>query len=127
MPPVRPADLILASATDQTRDAVAPRGSLPQVITAGVDRAPTGALGLAEGLLEGKDSMLGDSALLAKAAALTAPLPPMPIPNAGGTAAAPQRARGRWSRSIGSALGGRPRAIVWWVAVRGVQDRRAGR
>jgi uncharacterized protein YcbK (DUF882 family) len=90
MPPVRPADLILASATDQTRDAVAPRGSLPQVITAGVDRAPTGALGLAEGLLEGKDSMLGDSALLAKAAALTAPLPPMPIPNAGGTAAAPQ-------------------------------------
>jgi uncharacterized protein YcbK (DUF882 family) len=93
MPPVRPADLILASATDQT-GAVAPRGSsLPQVITAGVDRAPTGALlGLAEGLSGRKDddSAPGDSALLAKAAALTAPLPPMPIPDAGAAAAAPR-------------------------------------
>ena len=89
-PPVRPADLVLASATDQTGGAVAPRGSLPQVITAGVDRAPTGALGLTEGLSGRKGSVLDDSALLAKAAALTAPLPPMPIPTADATRAAPQ-------------------------------------
>ena len=92
MPPARPADLILASATDQTDGAVAPRGALPQVITAGVDRAPTGALGLTEGLSGRKDGAgaLDDDALLAKAAALAVRLPPMPISSAGATAAAPQ-------------------------------------
>ena len=95
MPPVRPADLILASATDQTGGpfiAAALRGSLPQVITAGVDRAPTGALGLAEGLSgrKGDGGAPDDSALLAKAAALTVRLPPIPIANANATAAAPQ-------------------------------------
>jgi hypothetical protein len=91
MPPVRPADLVLASNTDQGGAVAfippsnkpfgpaAPRGLLPQVITSGVDRAPTGALALAEGL---SPSIYDDSELLARAAALTAPLPPMPIPDA---------------------------------------------
>jgi hypothetical protein len=100
MPPTRPADLILASKTDQA-DAPAfippsnkpfgpapQRGLLPQVITSGVDRAPTGALALAEGL---SPSIYDDDALLARAAALTAPLPPMPIPSAA-VAAAPDPA-----------------------------------
>jgi uncharacterized protein YcbK (DUF882 family) len=96
MPPVRPADLILASAKGQTGGAFQPpsnkgfgpapqRGSLPQVITSGVDRAPTGALALAEGL--SMPTTYDDSDLLARAAALTAPLPPMPIANFGAPAA----------------------------------------
>jgi uncharacterized protein YcbK (DUF882 family) len=109
MPPVRPADLILASAKEQTGGAVAfmppsnkpfgpapQHGLLPQVITAGVDRTPTGALALAEGL---SLPTYDDSELLARAARLTAALPPMPIPNIGTaavaldkTAAAPQQA-----------------------------------
>jgi uncharacterized protein YcbK (DUF882 family) len=100
LPPVRPADLILASKTDQGGNAFAPPsnkgfnaavpqdGSLPKVITAGVERAPTGALALAEGLSPTYD----DSELLARAAELTAPLPPMPVHNVGATAAgAPDR------------------------------------
>ena len=100
MPPVRPADVILASAKDQTGGAFQPpsnkgfgpapqRGSLPQVITSGVDRAPTGALALAEGL--SLPTTFDDSDLLARAAALTAPLPPMPIANVGPPAAAPDK------------------------------------
>jgi uncharacterized protein YcbK (DUF882 family) len=97
MPPVRPADLILVSAADQTGGAFQPpsnkgfgpaaqRGLLPQVITFGVDRKPTGALALAEGLsLPTHDD---DSELLARAAELTAPLPPMPIANLGAAVAA---------------------------------------
>jgi uncharacterized protein YcbK (DUF882 family) len=99
MPPVRPADLILASATDQTGSAFMPpsnkgsgalgavalHGSLPSVITAGVDRTPTGALALAGELSLPK---YDDSELLARAAELTALLPPMPVPNVGTTAAA---------------------------------------
>jgi uncharacterized protein YcbK (DUF882 family) len=96
MPPARPADLILASKTDQGGDAFAPPsnkgfnaavpqdGSLPKVITAGVDRSPTGALALAEGL---SPRTYDDSELLARAAELTAPLPPMPVPNVGASAA----------------------------------------
>ncbi len=87
MPPVRPADVVLASATPTaflpaSNKAFGPalqRGLLPQIITAGVDRAPTGALALAEGLAA---PPYDDSELLARAAALTAPLPPMPIPGA---------------------------------------------
>ena len=88
MPPARPADLILASmdktgvalpaALNKGAGAVAPHDSLPPVITAGVDRAPTGALALAEASLPAQKD--DDSALLARAAELTAPLPPMPIP-----------------------------------------------
>jgi hypothetical protein len=96
MPPARPADLILASKTDQGGNAFAPPsnkgfnaavprdGSLPKVITAGVDRSTTGALALAEGL---SPPTYDDSELLARAAELTAPLPPMPIPNVGASAA----------------------------------------
>ncbi len=89
MPPTRPADLILASKTDASLEGnstlglvsnkafgpALPRG-LPKVITAGVDRAPTGALALADASFERK---YDDDALLARAAELTAPLPPMPI------------------------------------------------
>jgi uncharacterized protein YcbK (DUF882 family) len=96
MPPARPADLILASKTDQGGNAFAPPsnkglnaalpqdGLLPKVITAGVDRSPTGALALAEGL---SPPTYDYSELLARAAQLTAPLPPMPIPNVGASAA----------------------------------------
>jgi uncharacterized protein YcbK (DUF882 family) len=95
MPPTRPAELILATIADQGGGAVLPpsapnrapaaggalgaHGLLPKVITSGVDTAPTGALALAEAPpLQRYD----DSALLARAAELTAPLPPMPIPAA---------------------------------------------
>ena len=90
MPPIRPADLILVSKTDKGGAAAfippsnkpfgpaAPYGLLPQVITSGVDRAPTGALALAEGL---SLPIYDDGELLARAATLTAPLPPMPIPD----------------------------------------------
>ncbi len=86
MPPVRPADVVLASTSGQpafipsSNKGFGPapqNGLLPQIITSGVDRAPTGALALAEGLSPTYD----DSELLARAAALTAPLPPMPIPD----------------------------------------------
>jgi uncharacterized protein YcbK (DUF882 family) len=91
MPPTRPADLILASKTDQGGGAFIPlsnkpfgpaaqHGLLPPIITAGVDRTPTGALALAEGL---SLPTYDDTELLARAAALTAPLPPMPIANVG--------------------------------------------
>jgi uncharacterized protein YcbK (DUF882 family) len=98
MPPIRPADLILASKTDQTDGAsippsnkgfgpAAPRGSLPSIITSGVDRAPTGALALAEGL--SPPLTYDDGELLARAAALTAPLPPMPIASVAVSTTAP--------------------------------------
>jgi uncharacterized protein YcbK (DUF882 family) len=91
MPPTRPADVILASKTDQGGGAFIPpsnkpfgpasqRGLLPQVITSGVDRAPTGALALADASWSPK---YDDDALLARAAELTATLPPMPIANVG--------------------------------------------
>ena len=94
IPPARPAELILASATEAGGGAFATAsnkgfnaapedGSLPKVITAGVDPAPASALALAEGAAPTPD----DSELLARAAELTAPLPPMPIPNVGLTAA----------------------------------------
>jgi uncharacterized protein YcbK (DUF882 family) len=105
MPPVRPAELILASSGDQAGGAVLPPPApnrepaagapaalhgLPKVITSGVDTRPTGALALAEAL---PARTYHDSALLAEAAELTAPLPPMPIPNASPAAAtAPETA-----------------------------------
>jgi hypothetical protein len=124
MPPVRPADLILASATDQpggafvtpsnkdfgAAGAIAQHGSLPQVITAGVDRAPTGALALAEGLSLAK---YDDSELLARAAELTAPLPPMPIPNVGATAATPVAAI--VDKTAGADKTAAPQAQHGWV------------
>jgi uncharacterized protein YcbK (DUF882 family) len=100
MPPTRPADLILASAKDQAGGAFQPpsnkgfgpaaqRGALPQAITSGVDRAPTGALALAEGL--SLPTTYDDSELLARAASLTAPLPPMAIANVGTAVTAPDK------------------------------------
>jgi uncharacterized protein YcbK (DUF882 family) len=91
MPPTRPADLILASKNDPVGAAfippsnkvfgpAVPRGSLPAVITSGVDRSPTGALALAYASSAPK---YDDDALLARAAELTAPLPPMPVANLG--------------------------------------------
>jgi uncharacterized protein YcbK (DUF882 family) len=118
MPPVRPADLIVASTTDQGGAAAfippsnkpfgpaAPYGLLPQVITSGVDRAPTGALALAEGL---SPPIYDDSELLARAAALAAPLPPMPIPAIASPAAPvaaaspPQAQRGWVARTAAAA------------------------
>ena len=61
------------------------RGLLPKVITAGVDTAADRRAG-AGGSAQPRQKY-DDSALLARAAALTAPLPPMPIPNV-----APRRA-----------------------------------
>jgi uncharacterized protein YcbK (DUF882 family) len=116
MPPTRPADLILASKTDQSGGAVipssnkgfgpaVPRGWLPQVITSGVDRAPTGALALAEVPSARK---YDNDALLARAAELTAPLPPMPIP------AAPLAAPGPDPTMVAAASP--PQAEHGWVA-----------
>jgi uncharacterized protein YcbK (DUF882 family) len=120
MPPVRPADLILASATEQTSGGfltpsnkgfgpAAQHDLLPRVITAGVDRTPTGALALAEGLSAPMDD---DSALLARAAELTAPLPPMPIPNVGSapTAAAPDKVAATPDKTAAA-----PQAHGWFV------------
>jgi hypothetical protein len=98
MPPARPPELILASIADQggsvlpppaPNRALATHGLLPKVITSGVDTAPTGALALAEAA---PPQTFDDSALLARAAELTAPLPPMPIPNVAAPAAATQTA-----------------------------------
>jgi uncharacterized protein YcbK (DUF882 family) len=94
MPPTRPADLILASKTDTGGGAfiplsnkafgpAVPSRSLPAVITSGVDRSLTGALALAYASSAPK---YDDDALLARAAELTAPLPPMPIANVGAAA-----------------------------------------
>ena len=94
LPPVRPADLAGASATGtpgapagaqspepgRGPDLIAGllrRSQLPRVITYGVDGAPTAALALAEPASARK---YDDDALLARAAEITAPLPPMPIP-----------------------------------------------
>ena len=55
----------------------------------GIDGAPIGALALAEGSPAQK---YNDDALLARAAELTAPLPPMPIPNVGAPARTPEKA-----------------------------------
>jgi hypothetical protein len=100
MPPARPANLVLTSSDFSwpapsnkgpgLGGAVAQHGSLPAVITYGIDGAPTAALALAEGSPAQK---YNDDALLARAAELTAPLPPMPIPNVGAaSAAAPGKA-----------------------------------
>jgi hypothetical protein len=100
MPPTRPSDLILTSKADQGGAAFTPpsnkpfnaapagglNSSLPKVITSGVDRTPTGALALAEAP---SGPSVDDSALLARAAELTAPLPPMPIVAPVATAPAP--------------------------------------
>jgi uncharacterized protein YcbK (DUF882 family) len=102
MPPARPADLILASTAGQDVSGVLPppapnraigaggaigqHGPLPKVITRGVDTAPTGALALAD--TSPLAQTFDDGALLAKAAELSAPLPPMPIPNAGPSSSA---------------------------------------
>jgi len=105
MPPARPANLILTSAAQGMGadiswpapsnkgpglvGAVAQHGALPQVIMYGIDGAPIGALALAEGSPAQK---YNDDTLLARAAELTAPLPPMPIPNVGAPAMAPEKA-----------------------------------
>ncbi len=112
MPPARPANLILTSpaqgmgadvswpAPSNKRlgllGAAAQHGSLPPVIMYGIDGAPIGALALAEGSPAQK---YNDDALLARAAELTAPLPPMPIPNVGAPAMAPQTTGGGAVRS----------------------------
>ncbi|MGC2782251.1 MAG: hypothetical protein WA397_00115, partial [Roseiarcus sp.] len=111
MPPVRPADLVLASAEQPPAFLLSNRGFgpapqhglLPQIITSGVDRAPTGALALAEGMSQ---PIYDDSELLARAAALTAPLPPMPIPDIAIAAPAP----------TGVAAASPPPAEHGWVA-----------
>ena len=118
MPPARPAELILASTAGQDGGAVllppspdraadaggaiAQHDFLPKVITSGVDTRPTGALALAEAP---QAQRFDDSALLARAAALTAPLPPMPIPKldppaAMQTAAAPTQPQTRHEKSF---------------------------
>ena len=125
MPPVRPAELILASTGDQAGGAVLPPPApnrapaaggpvalhgLPKVITSGVDTRPTGALALAE---TPPRQTYDDSALLAEAAELSAPLPPLPIPSASPPAATapetaaaplapPPQERGMLARLFGS-------------------------
>jgi uncharacterized protein YcbK (DUF882 family) len=99
-PPARRAKLVLASAEETAGSGVksftqsggadlvadALEGALPKVITEGVAIAPTRALALAEtpSALKGDDN-----SLLSRAAELTAPLPPMPIPNVGAPSRSP--------------------------------------
>ena len=101
-------------------------GSLPPVITYGIDGAPIGALALAEGSPAQK---YNDDALLARAAELTAPLPPMPIPNVGAASrGGAWQSRLRRSRAIGRDGGRGSRANVRRPAVvRRVQDDRSCR
>jgi len=115
LPPVRPADPSLASTAGQGGSAVAPPANkglaaappdaLPRVITAGVDRTPADALALAEGLSAPIDD---NSELLARAAELIAPLPPMSIPNLAPTGAAAPENVGAIARK--SALAGKAAA-----------------
>ncbi len=92
-PPIRPASFVVASA-QETGDAGVKtlaqpggddliadvlKGRLPKVITRGVTAQPARALALTEAPAASAD----DDALLARAAEMTAPLPPMPIPNLG--------------------------------------------
>ncbi len=125
LPPIRPADLILASTAGQGGNAFAPPANkgldaadpqesvLPKVITAGVDRTPTSALALAEGLSAPIDE---DSRLLARAAELTAPLPPMPIPNLAATAAgAPDNVGAIAEKSAPAGKADAPPAQHGWV------------
>ena len=91
-PPVRPATFLVASAQEAGDTGVKTlaqpggddliadvlKGRLPKVITRGVTTQPAKALALAEAPTAAAD----DDALLARAAEMTAPLPPMPIPNA---------------------------------------------
>jgi hypothetical protein len=90
-PPVRPASFVVASARETGDTGVKTlaqpggddliadvlKGRLPKVITRGVTTQPAKALALAETPAAAAD----DDALLARAAEMTAPLPPMPIPN----------------------------------------------
>jgi uncharacterized protein YcbK (DUF882 family) len=123
MPPTRPADLILASETDESLHGnstliflpsskafgpAARSGSLPRVITSGVDRAPTGALALAE---ISSASKYSDDTLLARAAELTAPLPPMPIAIVGATA--PEAATSDKTMAVADASAVAPQQHGW--------------
>ena len=99
-PPARPAKLVFASAEETAGSGVksfaqsggadlvadALDGALPKVITQGVALAPTRALALAETSSTPKGD---DNSLLSRAAELTAPLPPMPIPNVGAPSHSP--------------------------------------
>jgi uncharacterized protein YcbK (DUF882 family) len=89
IPPVRPADLVLAAAAPtppvNRPSTLVGASGLPSAIVNGVDRAPTGALALAE---DPSVRAYDDGPLLARAAELTAPLPPMPIPAPIGSAPA---------------------------------------
>jgi hypothetical protein len=92
LPPVRPTDLAGATGASagarspeagRTADLIAGllrRSQLPRVITQGAASAPTGALALAEPPYSRR---YDDNALLARAAEIAVPLPPMRIPNAG--------------------------------------------
>ncbi|HEY1781543.1 MAG TPA: DUF882 domain-containing protein [Roseiarcus sp.] len=123
VPPARPAELILASASEAGggafarasnkgfNAAVPEEGSLPKVITAGVDRAPANALGLAEGAAPIHD----DSELLARAAELTAPLPPMPILDVGATAAGAPDEVGAIAGKTSASSAAAPQTHGWFV------------
>ena len=85
LPPARPASLIVASAPDAAVGVktIPPSGlanpsGLPKAIVGSGVPALTDALALAE-----TPAAPSDDALLARAAELTAPLPPMPVPNVG--------------------------------------------
>ncbi|MBV9289906.1 MAG: DUF882 domain-containing protein [Hyphomicrobiales bacterium] len=121
LPPVRPTDLV-AAAPDETGSAaplppIRPAGLivseppaagvkiLPATGVTGPLRLPKAILGVASAppadalaLAEAPGAAVDDEALLARAAQLTAPLPPMPIPNVGAPAtngkAAPARGDG---------------------------------
>ncbi len=138
LPPVRPADLVVAAAQENASAAGARspessrgldliadllrRSQLPGIITRGVDSAPADVLALAEVLPSRK---YDENTLLARAAELSAPLPPMPG-NGGGGAGRPRQGRMAAAASarrpsFRRAVGRGHRPIVRRPAVRRVQ------
>ena len=106
LPPARPSVLRIPVAPPASGGAKAPLsdsganfGQLPKVITAGVSAPPTRALALAE--LPPAPAYDGN-ALLQRAAELTAPLPPMPIPASAQPTASPVPPPGSHSAWTGS-------------------------
>jgi uncharacterized protein YcbK (DUF882 family) len=107
-PPIRPADLEVASAQPGAGVKTLPRfGSteLPKIITEGVAAPASKALALVEAPPQPSDD---DEALLERAAELSAPLPPMPIPAVAphppAKAAEPARRRSAWAEGVSRLL-----------------------
>jgi len=116
LPPVRPANLVVAPVAKPGAGAKASPAAdagdadqLPKVITQGVSGPASGALALTETPPAPK---YDNDTLLARAAELTAPLPPMPIPDVGAPspvkAVAPESRHGGLVEDVARLFGSLP-------------------